>query len=167
MRGLSVWGMAFGLFATKLGAQSPAPKRQPADSQTIVFVCEHGTAKSVLAMVHFTRLAHERGLAVRAVSRGTAPDPALPAFMVAGLRTDGFDVGSFSPSRFGERDVLSATLIVSFDQPDVASVVRGRVPVVRWDQLPSVTANYPVARAAIARRVEALVDSLTGARPPR
>ena len=35
--------------------------------QTIVFVCEHGSAKSVVAAAHFDRLAGERGLGLRAV----------------------------------------------------------------------------------------------------
>ena len=34
---------------------------------TVVFVCEHGAAKSVVAAAHFNRMARERGLAVRAI----------------------------------------------------------------------------------------------------
>ena len=50
---------------------------QTSDSATVVFVCEHGTVKSVIALAHFQRLARERGLPLRAISRGTAPDARL------------------------------------------------------------------------------------------
>jgi protein-tyrosine-phosphatase len=43
------------------------------DSQRVVFVCEHGAAKSILAATEFDALANARGVAARAVARGTAP----------------------------------------------------------------------------------------------
>lgn len=144
--------------ATTANAQQPRPTSR--DSQTIVFVCEHGTVKSVLALAYFGQLVREKGLPFRAVSRGTAPDSALPVFMIAGLRRDGVDIGPFTPARFSDSDVLSASGVVSFDQPNVASAVAGRVATIAWDRLPSVTANYGVARDSIKQRVAALVDSL-------
>lgn len=144
--------------ATTANAQQPRPTSR--DSQTIVFVCEHGTVKSVLALAYFGQLAREKGLPFRAVSRGTAPDSTLPAFMIAGLLKDGLATGAFRSTRFSERDLVSAIGVVSFDQPSVASVVAGRVPTIAGDRLPSVTANYAVARDSIKQRVAALVDSL-------
>jgi len=133
------------------------------DSQTVVFVCEHGTVKSVVALAWFERLSRERKLPFRAVSRGTAPDSALPSFMRAALARDGFDFDAFVPARFTDRD-LSSVLIVSFDQPEVAAIARGRVPSIAWDNLPSVNANYAAGRDSIRGRVAALVDSLARVR---
>ena len=42
------------LVAGVANAQSPRVTR---DTQTVVFVCEHGTVKSVIAMAYFDRLA--------------------------------------------------------------------------------------------------------------
>ena len=84
----ALWLMA----ATTANAQQPRVTT-PRDSQTIVFVCEHGTVKSVLALAYFVQLAREKGLPFRAVSRGTAPDSMLPAFMIAGLQGDGLAIG--------------------------------------------------------------------------
>ena len=42
-----------------------------AKTPSIVFVCEHGAAKSVIATAYFNKLAAERGLSYRAVFRGT------------------------------------------------------------------------------------------------
>lgn len=55
-----------------LGALMTAPEAQPVG--TVLFVCEHGSAKSVVAAAHFNRLAEQRGLPFHAISRGTAPD---------------------------------------------------------------------------------------------
>ena len=45
--------------------------RQPA---TVVFVCLHGSVKSVMAAAHFNRIAKERQLPFVAVARGVEPD---------------------------------------------------------------------------------------------
>src|SRR5687768_4809321 len=71
------------------------------DSQTVVFVCEHGTVKSVIALAYFRQLAQERHLNIRAISRGTAPDSAVPARVREGLRLDGLVLGPFSPVQIG------------------------------------------------------------------
>lgn len=143
-------------------AQSPSPGI-PRDSQTVVFVCEHGTVKSVVALAYFRKLAQEHQLPVRAISRGTNPDSGVPAPVRDGLRADGLTLGPFVPRRFTSKDLASAVLVVSFDQPSVAAIVANRVPAVAWDGLPAVTADYDLAREAIRVRVAALVDSLSAA----
>ena len=140
-----------------MGAPALAQRR---DSATVVFVCEHGTVKSVIALAHFERLARERGLPVRAISRGTAPDARLPEFMVRALRAEGFHVDAFAPTRFDSSALAGAIHVVSFDVPPLPVTT---VPVERWDQLPSVTADYARGSSAIKARVEALVDSLAAA----
>src|SRR5690242_6099184 len=80
----------------------------------VVFVCEHGTVKSTMAMALFQQMAKERGLPYTAVSRGVAPDSSVPSFMREGLQGDGLSLGAFQPTKFSDRDVLSASLVVSF-----------------------------------------------------
>ena len=69
--------------AATTGAGLRAQKRDdsaPLKPATVVFMCPHGAAKSVLASAYFERLAKERGLNVRVESAGTDPDPtASPA----------------------------------------------------------------------------------------
>lgn len=55
----------------------------------IVFVCEHGAAKSIIAAAYFSKLAHDRNLRFTATARGTHPDAKLSSKTVAGLREDG------------------------------------------------------------------------------
>jgi arsenate reductase len=135
------------------------PETRP-DSQTVVFVCEHGTVKSVIALAYFRQLVQERRLNIRAISRGTAPDSAVPVRVREGLRLDGLLLGPFSPVRFTLADLASAITVVSFDQPSVADIVGGRVPTARWDGLPAASEDYRIARDSIRHRVARLVDSL-------
>jgi len=134
------------------------------DSQTVVFVCEHGTVKSVVALAYFRQLASERRLSIRAISRGTAPDSGVPARVREGLRLDGLPLGPFTPARFTLADLTSAITVISFDQPKVAELVGGRVPTAHWDGLPAVSEDYRTARDSIRHRVSRLVDSLDRAR---
>src|ERR1700755_547517 len=67
------------------------------EKDRVVFVCEHGTVKSVVALEHFNRLAEARRLDVVGVSRGTRPDSVVPDVVSRGLLLDGFDVSLFSP----------------------------------------------------------------------
>lgn len=55
-------------------------------SRSVLFVCLHGAAKSVLAAADFERLAAERGLDLVADSAGTEPDPEIAPGVVAALR---------------------------------------------------------------------------------
>jgi arsenate reductase len=142
----------------------PYLQQAKADSQTVVFVCEHGTVKSVLALAWFRKYAAERGLAVRAVSRGTALDPAIPAPVIAGMQREGISPGPFTPTLFSDSDIAKAALVVSFDNPDAQSRAAGRTKTSGWNNLPAVSADYRVASDTIRARVKRLVDSLAAMR---
>ena len=154
---VSLLTIAIGVLSTQAAVSQRQPRK--ADSSQVVFVCEHGTVKSVVALEHFNRLARARGLAVRAVSRGTNPDTAIPPAVRRGLESDGFDVAAFQPRRLTPADLQSARLVVTLDA-DVGGVGGRDVPVLHWDGLPSVSTSYSNGRSAIVARVERLVDSL-------
>ena len=162
---LAVISLVLSGLPAALSAQTPS--KVPPDSQTVVFVCEHGTVKSVVALAYFRQLAQQRHLSIRAISRGTAPDSSVPSLVRDGLRRDGLLLGPFTPSRFSLDDLASAIVVISFDQPTVMNLVDGRVPTTRWDGLPSVSENYSIARDSIRHRVARLVDSLDRARRAR
>jgi arsenate reductase len=123
----------------------------------VLFVCLHGSAKSLIAMQHFNRLAIERGLGVRALSAGTEPDDAVPLEVVAGLRDDAIDIGDYRPLRVTADLVADAARIVSFG-PDLGQLLpRGR-EVEQWRDMPAVSDDYVNARAAIADRVRMMFE---------
>ena len=133
----------------------------PAQSeQTVVFVCEHGAAKSAVAAAHFNRLAAERGLRLRAVSRGTAPDAAVPSYIIEGLRREGLQLpDGFVPSNVSEGEVATAIRIVTFDVSLQTKADSSRLQ--RWDGLPAFGAGYDAASRAILAKVDALILELS------
>lgn len=107
------------------------------------------------------RLARERGLDLRAVSRGMTPDAAVPTTIALKLRQDGFDLGQFHPSAFSRQDLEGARRIVSIGA-DTASVTAGSsVPVEVWHDIPPATERYNEARNALRTRIEALLVALS------
>ena len=144
------------LLAMALTMSQPKPKQ-------VVFVCEHGTVKSVVAIEYFNRLAREKGLNVHAISRGTNPDSVVPGPVAAGLRQDGFDVSAFRARLFTKDDLANSVMVVALDAP-VETVVGSTLPVQRWDGMPAVSEDYAKARTAILARVKRLVDSLAAKR---
>jgi hypothetical protein len=140
-----------------------APAAAPAkDPHRIVFVCEHGSVKSLIAAMYFNERARQRGLRYTAVSRGTTPEPAVPATVQQGLKADGFDVARYVPQPFKTSDVDGASLVVSFDQ-DTTRTVAGKVQELRWDNLPAVLVNYTAGRDAIVKAVDGLIEQLATA----
>ena len=144
-----------------LGAQHPTAR----PAAQVLFVCEHGTVKSLLAKLLFDEYAAQVGLKVRAVARGTHADSAVPPWMRARLATDQLPLGAWRPQTLGPRDLKTASLVVSFDVP-LAATATARVPHAQWDGLPSVSTQYAEGRDAIKARVRQLVDSLRRAGGP-
>ncbi len=132
--------------------------------ETILFVCLHASAKSLIAMEFFNRLATEQGVQLRALSAGTEPDDAVPPDVVAGLAGDGFDVADRKPLALTRALVAGALAVISFG-PHVDAP--GAVPVTHWDDMPAVSDDYARARDAIRSRVEALFAEMAGVNAAR
>jgi len=123
--------------------------------RTVVFVCLHGAAKSLIAATLFQRLADERGLAVRSTFAGTEPDPAIQPNVVARLLEEGVDVRPLRPRRVTRDELASAWRVVSFGCDLAALAPDARIE--RWDDVPAVSEDYGRARDVIAARVRMLV----------
>jgi protein-tyrosine-phosphatase len=132
--------------------------------ETVLFVCLHGAAKSLVAARHLERLARDRGLSVRARYAGTEPDPELTPTAVAGLRAEGIDTLGERPRRVTADDIARASRVVSFGC-DLGALAPGAA-VERWDDVPAVGENYRAARDAIVARLPPLLATL-GPRGPR
>jgi len=125
----------------------------------VLFVCLHGSAKSVIASQHFQRLAAERGLAADTASAGTEPDAELPPGVVRGLRGDGIDPSGLRPQAVTRADLERASHVVAFGC-DLTNMVPAGLAIERWDDVPAVSEDYGRARDVIAARVRGLVDQL-------
>lgn len=124
---------------------------------TVLFVCLHGAAKSLIAASHLERLARERGISTRAEFAGAEPDPELTPAAVAGLEAEGIHVRGQRPRRVTADDIRGAARVVSFGC-DLGALAPG-VPVERWDDVPAVSENYRAARDVIVARLPALLEA--------
>lgn len=130
----------------------------PAAAPHVVFVCEHGAAKSLVASAYFNKLAAERGLTARATFRGVDPQDALSVRAVAGLKEDGLPIPDGRPTAIGAADVTAATHIFAIGCALPASATKsGKAS--SWDDVPD-HQGYGPMRDAIVRHVRALIDTL-------
>ena len=139
--------LAFAL-ATQAATSGPA----------VVFVCEHGAAKSVVATAYFNKLAAERGLPFRATFRGTTPQDDLSVRAVAGLKADGVAIPSGKPAAITDHDVAGATYIfaIGCSLPEKA---RQSGKAADWSDVPD-DQGYAPMRDAIVRHVQQLLNDL-------
>jgi arsenate reductase len=143
--------------ATSAGGASPA------ESQ-VLFVCEHGNVKSLMAASYFNRLAIQRGLPYHAISRGTAPNSTtVPPPIAAGLQGEGFDVTAFHPAAVAAADVSASrrVILINTALPEKANLA-GSAPE-QWTDVPAASVDYAAASAALKKHVEALIDDLSRA----
>ncbi len=145
---------AVSLLALPLRAEEPATQ--------VLFVCEHGSVKSLIASEWFNRMARERGLPLRAVSRGVEPDASVPAGVAENLRKDGFPVASLAPRRLEKSDVDRAGHIVAIGV-DSRLFAQARAPVEKWSDIPPASTQYESSRDAMRERLEALFRTLSEA----
>ena len=130
--------------------------------KTVLFVCRHGAAKSILAAADFRRLAMERGLEIRADSAGVEPDDRVLPIVAEVLGLGEPDV-AHAPRKVTPADLAAAWRVITFDlDPDELPASPAHLE--RWDDLPAVSESLPAARDAIGRRLEGLIRGL--AEPP-
>src|SRR3989454_10285950 len=129
--------------------------------RTVVFVCLHGAAKSLIAATLFQRLADERGLAVRSTFAGTEPDSAIQPNVVARLLEEGVDVRPLRPRRVTRDELASGWRVVSFGCDLTALAPGARIE--RWDDVPPRRREQGGARDVIAARGRMLLGQASGA----
>jgi arsenate reductase (thioredoxin) len=149
------------LLAFVLAFAAAATKSPPREAK-VVFVCEHGAAKSVVAAAHFNRIARERGLPFHAVAKGSDPQAEASKAAVKGLEEERLEPLPMKPEAVTAADLAGALRVVTFDC-DVTKVAPKGVPVESWS-VPAVGDGYAAARDAIIEKVRKLVDELTAPR---
>jgi arsenate reductase (thioredoxin) len=145
-----LWGLSlFPIMAANAG-----------DGQTVVFVCEHGNAKSLIAATLFNSEAARRHLPLHAVARGVSPAQGVPQPVATGLHNDGYDVSGFEakPITVGDLQAASRVVLLNLDRSSVQASNPQKTDV--WAGIPPFSTSYPEARDAIARRIDLLLRQL-------
>jgi arsenate reductase len=133
--------------------------------KTILFVCRHGAAKSVLAAAEWDRLAAERGVPTNAEAAGIEPEDRISPTVIEILGPSHAALDTVKPRRVAREDLQNAWRVVTFNlEPgDFESIGPGADlwldNVVGWDDVPPVSEQPEAARAAIDRHIQALLDA--------
>lgn len=134
---------------------------------TVLFLCPHGGAKSLIAASYFNRIAQARRLPFKAIAAAAEdPYPEVPANVAEALSREGFDVRDFQPRSVEARDFGAAARVISIDC-DLQAVDTGSAPVDSWDDVPKVSVDLEGSSAAIRRHVRALAQELATRNRPR
>lgn len=126
-------------------------------TRPVVFVCEHGAARSVIAAAWFNKLAAERRLAIRAVARGVTPQDDLSASTVAGLRRDGVEFPSEKPRGLTKAEADDAAAVMTFYP--LPPAMKPQRPESAYE-VPAPGDGYDQSRDAILVHVKSLLDEL-------
>lgn len=126
---------------------------------TILFLCPHGAAKSVLAAALFQRLADERGLALRAICAGTEPDPTVAPGVAALLAREGLALPVEQPQ------LVTAELIAEARQVISMGCSLDELPLQPrewelWDDVPAPSGDLEGAYARIQQHLVELRSGL-------
>ncbi len=128
-------------------------------TKTILFMCPHNGAKSVLAEAYFNQAATEAGLKINAITAGDDPYDAVVPAVVDRLKIDGVDVSNHQPRHFTAKDLQQADLIVSMECNIESHVPAGKT-VTHWNDVPLVSENIEKAYEVIKSNVDQLVETL-------
>ena len=142
------------------GITQPAPQAEPAP--TVLFMCPHGAAKSLMASAYFQQAAKERGLNVRVDSAGTDPDAQLSRSVVAHLEKNGYAIPIAKPRAATAADMSGADIVISMGC-DLSKLPAPKGVVKNW-RVPDFSADFNAAEQAIRDQVNKLVEELLSAR---
>jgi arsenate reductase (thioredoxin) len=154
---LTVW-LATLVFALSINGLAQDAGNQTEQAPVVIFVCEHGAAKSILSAAIFNKLARERGLNLRAIARGTNPDPEISPKVAAGLMADELTSSEPAPKKISKADLAGARRVITFcalpdDYP-------GGIKVENWDTVLPAIEDYGKARDKLAERIGLLLEEL-------
>ena len=124
-------------------------------NHVVVFVCEHGAAKSIIAATYFNKLASQKNLDIHAIARATHPDKELSPKTIAGLQTDGLTSTEATPQTLSLAEVDSAQQIIAFCE--LPEEYRNKVAIEYWEGVPPVSENYEMARDAILEKLNRML----------
>lgn len=140
----------------------------------IIFVCEHGAAKSVIAAAYFNHIAKAKNQNIHAIARGTNPEPEFSARAIDGLERDGLIISENGPKKLTSAEAERAQQIITFCELPEEYQHNGRggssrehprrgrsAPTLeQWDDVPPVSEDYEKARDAILKYLESMMQKL-------
>jgi protein-tyrosine-phosphatase len=135
-------------------------------TETVLFLCPHGAAKSVLAAALLQQLAEERGLPLRATCAGTDPDPQIAPHVRALLDREGLGLPVERPQLVSAERLAGADYVISLGCAEGELLQRPAVWE-QWDDLPLPSQDLQGAYVRIRERVRRWTAAYTAGRQSR
>jgi arsenate reductase (thioredoxin) len=129
--------------------------------QTLLFLCPHNAAKSVIPAAYCRQLVAQHGLDLDVTSAGTEPDAAVSPAVAELLRTEGLDVAHDRPRAVSREELAAAFRGISMGC-DVGELAPPGTMVEHWNDVPSPSQGLIAARERISTHVEQLIAGLMG-----
>jgi arsenate reductase (thioredoxin) len=129
-----------------------------AQDKKIIFVCEHGAAKSVIAASYFNKMAKERNLDYVAECRGTNPDSEVSKGAKDGLTKDNVFDPNTKPKKLLSSDTANVERIILFTP--LPSDLKTNIKTENWSNIQNLDDDYEKRRNAIVKKINELLDSL-------
>ena len=150
--------IAIVMFSLSVNGRAQDAVKETEQTPVIIFICEHGAAKSIASAAYFNKLARERHLNFRAIARGTNPDKEISPKVQDGLRKDGLVPSEPVPKKISKADLDGARRVITFcSLPDDYAE---NVQVEHWDDLLWVSEDYSKSRDRILERLGRLLEEL-------
>jgi arsenate reductase (thioredoxin) len=130
-----------------------------AQKKKVVFVCEHGAAKSVIAAAYFNKMAKERNLDYEAVCRGNVPDSVVSQSAKEGLTQDAILDVSVQPTKLSALDTIATERIILFTK--LPRDFDTKIETEDWSGIKNIDADYKQRRDAIIKNINTLLDTLS------
>ena len=129
---------------------------------TVLFVCRHGAAKSVLAVGCLRSLAADRGVQIAGASAGIEPDDEVSPAVIDVLGGRGRDLADQKPRRVRPDELSAARWVITFGL-EPGDLPAAPQHVERWDDIPPVSDDPWAAKDAIERRLGRFLDRFAAA----
>lgn len=127
--------------------------------QTVLFLCPHNAAKSVIAAAYFNQFAAQEGLPFEADSAGTEPSESVSPVVREMLAQEGLDVSGVVPRHVTAEDLQNAAHIISMGcTAEALNFAPENIE--WWLDVPMVSQMPEQARILIRARVEQLITEL-------
>lgn len=161
MRRLLVAAAMVGFAGAMIGYAAQRSPAADAKAQ-VLFVCQHGNVKSLMAASYFNQQAEKLGLPYRAVARGVAPDSTtVPQPIAEGLRADGISVSEFHPAAVTTSDAAASQRVVTIGVELPAQIQKAAgARIQQWNDVPPASEGFAATRDSIKEHVRRLIEEL-------